>query len=235
MILIDFFFILVEPPQKDPFEPCYPSPCGPNSECKSIGDAPSCSCSPTFSGVPPNCRPECVSNSECSSNLACINQKCKNPCTDVCGDNAECLVVNHSPQCVCQTGLVGDPFVRCGAPQITYLPSSPCEPSPCGMHSICRQQNNAGMCQCQPGYYGNPYEGCRLECILNSDCPSNRACINSKCKDPCPGTCGQNAMCQVVNHLPNCDCLYGYIGDPYRQCSIKREDESKIYIYFLYI
>lgn len=218
----------MEPPQKDTIEPCYPSPCGPNAACKSIGGSPSCSCLSTFSGVPPNCRPECVSNSECASSLACINNKCHSPCTNVCGENAECHVVNHSPQCFCQIGLVGDPFVRCGQPQITYLPSSPCEPSPCGMHSICREQNNAGMCQCLPGYFGNPYEGCRVECILNSDCSSNRACVNSKCRDPCPGTCGHNAMCQVINHLPNCECLYGYTGDPYTLCSIKREDQRKI-------
>lgn len=217
--------LLVEP-QKEPTDPCNPSPCGPNSECRVIGESPSCSCLPNFSGVAPNCRPECASNSDCPSNLACINQKCKNPCTDVCGENAECRVVSHSPQCICLSEYVGDPFVRCGRPQITYLPSSPCEPSPCGMHAICREQNGAGTCQCQPDYFGNPYEGCRLECVLNSDCASNRACINSKCQDPCPGTCGQNALCHVVNHLPNCECLPGYIGDPYRLCNYK-SDERK--------
>lgn len=38
--------------------------------------------------------------------------------------------------------------------------------------------------------------------------------------DPCPGTCGQNAQCQVVNHLPSCSCLPFYTGDPYRYCNM---------------
>lgn len=39
------------------------------------------------------------------------------------------------------------------------------------------------------------YEGCRPECVLSSDCPSDKACIRNKCKDPCPGVCGLNAEC----------------------------------------
>lgn len=179
-----------------------------------------------FTGVAPHCRPECVSNSECASHLACINQKCRDPCTDVCGLNAECRVVSHSARCVCKDGFVGDPFIRCATQEISYLPPTPCEPSPCGMHATCREQNGAGTCQCLPDYFGNPYEGCRPECMVNSDCPSNRACINRRCQDPCPGTCGQNSNCQVVNHLPNCECLRGYVGDPYRLCSIKADERK---------
>lgn len=38
--------------------------------------------------------------------------------------------------------------------------------------------------------------------------------------DPCPGTCGANAQCQVVNHLPLCTCISGYTGDPFRFCQL---------------
>lgn len=95
---------------------------------------------------------------------------------------------------------------------------TPCMPSPCGSNAVCREQNGAGSCTCLPDYMGNPYEGCRPECVLSSDCPSDRACIRSKCQDPCPGTCGTNADCQVVNHLPSCSCRPGYTGDPFRSC-----------------
>ena len=97
---------------------------------------------------------------------------------------------------------------------------TPCIPSPCGSNAVCREQNGAGSCVCLPDYVGNPYEGCRPECVLNTDCSSNRACIRNKCQDPCPGTCGQNADCQVVNHLPSCTCRPGYTGDPFRFCNI---------------
>lgn len=97
---------------------------------------------------------------------------------------------------------------------------SPCTPSPCGTNAICKELNNAGSCSCLSDFIGNPYEGCRPECTINSDCSSNKACIRNKCTDPCPGTCGQNAMCHVINHLPTCTCLSGFTGDPFRYCSL---------------
>lgn len=128
--------------------------------------------------------------------------------------------------CVCPPGYTGDAFSQCiiqREPLIEHL--SPCNPSPCGTNAICKEQNGVGSCQCLPEHFGNPYEGCRPECILNSDCPSNKACTQNKCRDPCPGTCGQNAECHVVNHLPSCNCIQGYSGDPYRFCI--RQTERK--------
>lgn len=98
--------------------------------------------------------------------------------------------------------------------------SNPCQPSPCGPNAICREQNGAGACTCLTDYTGNPYEGCRPECVVNTDCSSNLACIRQKCKDPCPGTCGRNAECQVINHIPVCTCYSGYTGDAFSYCNI---------------
>lgn len=204
-----------------------PSPCGPNSECRVSGDSPSCSCLADFTGSPPNCRPECVTNSECPSTQACINQNCKDPCSGLCGLNANCRVFSHTPMCLCQEGFTGDPFSQCNpvrAEPIEVL--RPCSPSPCGINAKCEERDNAGSCQCLPEYFGNPYEGCRPECVLNSDCPSNKACQNQKCVDPCPGTCGTNAICQVINHLPSCECYPGYNGDPYRLCQVVQEERK---------
>jgi hypothetical protein len=124
--------------------------------------------------------------------------------------------------CICINGYIGNPFSQCELKQQDYPVeiATPCSPSPCGSNAICREQNGAGACTCIDEYIGNPYEGCRPECVLNSDCPSNLACIRNKCQDPCPGTCGQNAQCQVVNHLPSCTCFSGYTGDPFRYCNI---------------
>lgn len=104
-------------PPAPPVNPCQPSPCGPYAECRVIAESPSCSCLPEYRGSPPNCRPECVSNSECSSHLACMNQKCRDPCPGSCGANAECRVVSHTPMCVCLSGFVGDPFSQCNRHQ----------------------------------------------------------------------------------------------------------------------
>lgn len=96
-----------------PVDPCTPSPCGPYSICKVIAESPSCTCQPDFIGAPPGCRPECISNTECASNKACINQKCKDPCPGSCGYNADCKIISHALICSCPFGQTGDPLVSC--------------------------------------------------------------------------------------------------------------------------
>lgn len=76
-------------------------------------DYPACSCIQGYVSSPPNCRPECTINSECSGNQACINQKCRDPCPGSCGINAKCAVVNHNAVCSCNPGYTGDPFKGC--------------------------------------------------------------------------------------------------------------------------
>ncbi|KAL1140438.1 hypothetical protein AAG570_000370 [Ranatra chinensis] len=213
---------LLEHPEVVPSgNPCVPSPCGPNSQCRAVGNTPACSCSPNYIGRPPNCRPECTINAECSGNLACQNERCRDPCPGSCGPHATCRVFKHAPQCSCQLGYTGDPFAGCSVIQEvtpTEGPRMPCNPSPCGANAVCKERNGAGSCTCLPEYFGDPYTGCRPECVINSDCDRSKACINNKCKDPCPGTCGINAECRVANHAPSCTCLQGYSGNPLRSC-----------------
>lgn len=108
-------------------DPCYPSPCGPNSQCREINGQAVCSCVIGYLGVPPSCRPECTINSDCNLNEACTNQKCHDPCRGVCGIGAICRVYNHKPICSCPTGLTGNPFTSCHAIRkyeiITLCPS----------------------------------------------------------------------------------------------------------------
>lgn len=101
----------------------------------------------------------------------------------------------------------------------------PCQPSPCGPNSQCRRVQNVAVCSCLPSFSGSP-PGCRPECVVSSECATDKACISQKCKDPCPGTCGFNAKCQVIHHNPICSCMKGYTGDPFVRCVY---EESKIY------
>lgn len=93
--------------------PCVPSPCGLNSQCRVVQDHAVCSCTPGYIGSAPNCRPECVVSSECAQDRACVKQKCVDPCPSTCGLNARCQVVNHNPICSCSPGFTGDPFIQC--------------------------------------------------------------------------------------------------------------------------
>lgn len=97
----------------DTGDPCIPSPCGPNSQCRIVGNTPACSCLPDFIGRAPNCRPECMISAECPSNLACINIKCSDPCIGACGVHTKCTVLNHNSVCQCLPGYTGDPFSSC--------------------------------------------------------------------------------------------------------------------------
>jgi hypothetical protein len=91
----------------------------------------------------------------------------------------------------------------------------PCNPSPCGPNAQCSN----GICTCLPEYQGDPYTSCRPECVISNDCPRDKSCVRNKCIDPCPGTCGQNAICDVINHTPMCSCPPGMRGNAFVQCS----------------
>ena len=59
-------------------------------------------------------RPECTTDPECPDHLACIREKCQNPCfTSTCGVNAECQVTRHRAVCICRPGYEGDPYRIC--------------------------------------------------------------------------------------------------------------------------
>lgn len=98
-------------------------------------------------------------------------------------------------------------------------PSNPCQPSPCGPYSQCQSlDGETPVCSCLSTYIGRP-PTCRPECTLNAECPGNQACLNQRCRDPCPGACGSYTTCTASNHQPNCRCLDQYTGDPFSSCS----------------
>ena len=211
-------------------QPCNPSPCGRNADCSERRGAASCTCIRDYIGNPYiECKPECTTNPECPRDKACINQHCRDPCPGVCGAHASCTVSNHLPRCKCDVGYTGDAFTACQ--RITTQPTpidviQPCNPSPCGSNARCSERNRAAACQCIPEYFGDPYVACRPECTTNPECPSDKACQNRKCIDPCPGLCGVNAECRVLNHRATCACIKGYIGDPFTAC--RRPTPSKL-------
>lgn len=49
--------------------------------------------------------------------------------------------------------------------------------------------------------------------------------------DPCPGTCGPNAICQVITHVPSCTCITGYTGNPFQHCVL--EVKRKLIFYLI--
>lgn len=101
--------------------------------------------------------------------------------------------------------------------EVNDVPQNPCQPTPCGPNSQCKESNGQAVCSCLAQYIGSP-PACRPECTVSAECAQSQACVNQKCVDPCPGTCGLNANCQVVNHSPICSCRISYTGDPFSRC-----------------
>lgn len=83
-----------------------------------------------------------------------------------------------------------------------------------------------------PNYIGR-VPNCRPECTIDAECPSNAACINERCKDPCQGACGTYAICVTVNHNPICSCQQGYTGDASSQCR-ELVVERELFLYTLF-
>ena len=104
-------FLAKTPPEV--INPCIPSPCGSNSECRVMDQRAVCSCVSGMYGAPPNCRPECIIHEDCPSNRACIRQKCEDPCIGACGFNAVCSTQKHKPICSCLERHEGDPYAGC--------------------------------------------------------------------------------------------------------------------------
>lgn len=95
-----------------------------------------------------------------------------------------------------------------------------CSRNPCGTGARCQETvGGRPVCSCPPGYQGNPLTYChRSGCLDHNECGQTQVCRNGECVNPCIGTCGVNAQCEVRNHVPTCSCPRGYRGDPFSSC-----------------
>lgn len=58
------------------------------------------------------------------------------------------------------------------------------------------------------------------ECVVDDDCPYQKACRNQQCVNPCVvgDPCGRGAFCHIENHNPVCRCPTGFEGNPKTEC-----------------
>ncbi|XP_043283202.1 neurogenic locus notch homolog protein 3 [Venturia canescens] len=98
-----------------------------------------------------------------------------------------------------------------------------CASQRCGTNAKCSMSEGRPVCSCLNLHMGDPLVSChRVECQINEDCPSTRVCSPSNtCVDPCIGLCGTNARCEVNQHIANCACAPGYVGDPFTHCHVE--------------
>jgi len=146
----------------------------------------------------------CESDSQCTPDMACLNRRCINPCTvNPCSPNAECHIENHRRTCQCPHGYVGDPFINCYEGTVYFF-------------SFLNISDHTFFISLPFTFTENIV---LAECRINTECPSDKACINQLCQDPCSSNrCGLNAECITINHHPSCHCQHGLAGDPQAQC-----------------
>merc|ERR1712004_171305 len=190
-------------------DPCDPTPCGRNTQCNVNRQGnPVCTCNDGFEPAPDTI-------TGCSRIV--VRTPPPDPCDpSPCGPNTRCDVnFGGNPVCKCLSGYVPNPDTISGCKE----KPDPCNPSPCGTNAECIPSGDNANCKCPPGHQGDPFVFCKKgECEYDHDCSSQLACFDFKCRDPCIGTCGQLAECQVRDHRPICSCPQGYTGDPLTAC-----------------
>merc|ERR1712079_227004 len=190
-------------------DPCDPTPCGRNTQCNVNRQGnPVCTCNDGFEPAPDTI-------TGCSRIV--VRTPPPDPCDpSPCGPNTRCDVnFGGNPVRKCLSGYVPNPDTISGCKE----KPDPCNPSPCGTNAECIPNGDNANCKCPPGHQGDPFVFCKKgECEYDHDCSSQLACFDFKCRDPCIGTCGQLAECQVRDHRPICSCPQGYTGDPLTAC-----------------
>ena len=200
---------------------CQSVKCGPLAICVSNNHAAQCQCPPgLYTGEPSSsegCRQvQCLSNTDCSSSMSCDRKSlsCIPVCvSNSCGLNAICLAENHMAMCSCPNGYEPNPH-----PEIECIASDLCRSESCHSSAQCDTVAGKALCTCPVDTVGDPYtSGCRTNGTCpngNKDCPSEAACSNGRCINPCDGYCGPNTECRCTNHIPVCSCPPNFAPNP---------------------
>ncbi len=224
---------------------CASQPCHASAFCTPQAGRAVCACPSDRIGDPykTGCRANgtCpLGNSDCPSEAVCLDGRCSDPCdAGLCGPNAQCRTLNHSPVCSCLPGFNPNPTADRGCVRrpVSCRSEADCAGNPClngQCKAVCRNaadcaqgERCAGnMCQvaclgheqcptgqaCVSGY-------CTAGCRVKTDCPINQDCLNHRCENPCQreGVCGPNAQCRVIDRTAQCACPPGFTGGPTAQ------------------
>ena len=218
--------------------------CGVNALCRVVNHNPRCECPECFTGRPHlGCKRdsrcstnptiegrECGTSNDCPSALYCEKGECKSPCghTSICEGNERCVAANHQATCQCKNKLVINVLGELTCPGrgvggcradvecppnmacISSLCQNPCTQFSCAPGKKCQVLNHLPLCMCDTN--------CEAEasiCLKDPGCPSNMACVNFQCIDPCTKlNCPNGTPCIVVDHKAECKfCPPGFTVD----------------------
>lgn len=101
------------------------------------------------------------------------------------------------------------------------LPACQLPSARCGESALCRGVNHQPQCYCPDGTAGDPVSSCRtVGCSSDSQCPAERACVNSRCELPCEqlNPCRSPAVCRSSDHSVACICPADHQPDGNNGC-----------------
>lgn len=183
----------------------------------------------------------CREDSDCHQTLHCdTNGQCTDPCenpTYVCEGNKRCETRRHRPVCVCKAGFIVNEYgeLIC-APEtrechrddecasnkgcIEGRCVNPCAENarrgrPCPSDKQCQVVDRKAVCVCMKDCHPS-----LSICLRDTGCPSDKACRNYQCVNPCDqATCAANSPCYVEDHKPICKfCPPGFVADARNGC-----------------
>ncbi len=231
--------------------------CGRNALCTVILHQVSCKCPECYVGrAHVRCKPDkecnrpptdpegppsrqyegCKKDSECASNLRCMDGVCRDGCLGhICPTADEkCMTVDHKPTCICRHKLAINAAGELSCPTSSHIPlcrsdgdcpstqscthghcKSPCQNAVCPEGKTCQVLNHEPLCVCT--------KSCESEasiCLKDKGCPPHLACRSYKCVDPCEGLeCAGGTPCLVEDHKAICKfCPPGFVVDKNYGC-----------------
>lgn len=164
--------------------------CGLNALCQTVLHRPRCSCPQCYVGM---------ANTACQPDSKCLSALPTPPTSLLCTTDGDC------PGTLACNRASGECF-------------SPCrnETFKCKGNKKCEVQGHRPTCVCKNGFIVNDHGeiACapdKIECNNDEQCPSNKACLQGQCQNPCTASekspCPAEKSCEVLNHKPICICL----------------------------
>lgn len=120
-------------------------------------------------------------------------------------DEAACIVDEECPGNMACNSKSGECYNPCTNPSFK-----------CKQNKKCEVHNHRAKCVCKNGFTVNEHGelACApdlLECNLDKQCSSDKACIEGRCQNPCTASkkapCPKDKSCEVLNHQPICICM----------------------------
>lgn len=167
--------------------------CEKNKKCEARRHRPVCVCKGGFTVNEYgelNCAPEqreCNVDDECASNMACIDNRCKNPCVDSrgnppCAADKACQVYDHKPICICMKDCspslsicLRDNGCPAGLACRSYQCVNPCDTAICAENSPCYVEDHKPICKfCPSGFVADTKNGCQKGNITMNTASSAR-------------------------------------------------------------